>query len=87
MTRGVLDVRDHDCWRVEIELLHGAIGPDREETCARSVERHTADMLKSRNRVKSNVLCAHIPRQGFATLVSKLRRVEKFPKHTCQRTE
>ncbi len=78
MARGMLDIRDHDRWRVEIELLYRAIGADREEACARSIKCHAADMFQGGNRVKRDVLCPHIPRQGFAILISKMARVGKF---------
>lgn len=57
----MLDVGHHDGRRVEVKLLDGTVGPNREQGGAWTVDRQAFDMLQRRYRIKGDVLCPYVP--------------------------
>jgi hypothetical protein len=57
----VLDIGNHDSWRVKIELLCRVVGAEGKKSGTWAIDGETADKIESWDGIMSDVLCPDIP--------------------------
>ena len=57
----MLDIGDHNSWRVEIELLRRVVGAKSKKSGSRAIDGETSNKVESWNGIMSDVLCSDIP--------------------------